>query len=320
MGSENLKVVQYLVDTRKLWPGAAKTSQLEDVASDALELLPREERDKVLKYYFVADAKMSLVSHLLKHWVVARYAGVPWAETKLTRDERTKPVYVDAGRQPVVFNVSHQAGLVALVAAYYDRDQIPNPNADGGPNVVVDVGVDVVCTSERRDRDHRTVRADGWTAFVDMHAEVFGTREVAFLKSGDLPLAREEGEEQVVDSKLRFFYTLWCLREAYVKMTGAALLAPWLKDLNFLRFRPPAPGREGGDGAAPGEDEMITTHEILFKGQEVDDVNVCIRSIGPDYMVCTAIRTPERKEDALGIHLGPFEYLSLEEILDVAKV
>ncbi|KAK7756556.1 hypothetical protein SLS62_001392 [Diatrype stigma] len=332
MGSENLKVVQYLVDTRKLWPGAAKTAQLEHEASRALRVLPQEERDKVLKYYFVADAKMSLVSHLLKHWAVARYGGVPWAEARITRDARTKPVYVDsAGRQPVAFNVSHQAGLVALVAAYgYECGE------GGGPPI--DVGVDVVCTSERRERDHRMVRADGWAGFVDMHAEVFGLREADYLKGGDFattaaaaaatpPQPRDNG--LVVDSKLRHFYTLWCLREAYVKMTGEALLAPWLKDLNFMRFKAPAPGRaedsngdgSGGGRAIPpaGEDEAVTTHEILFHGKELDDANVCIRSLGPDYMVCTAVRTPRRKEIALGLDLRSYEFLSIEDILGVAE-
>lgn len=270
---------------------------------------------------------MSLVSHLLKHWVVARYAGVPWAETRMTRDSRTKPVYVDgAGQQPVAFNVSHQAGLVALVAAYghgtYEGERPP-----------VDVGIDVVCTGERRDRDHRMIRAEGWASFVDMHAEVFGLREAGYLKGGDLlstqpglpPLARDE---QIVDFKLRHFYTLWCLREAYVKMTGEALLAPWLKDLNFLRFRVPAPGQQvDGDGsgvgvgvvAPAGQDEAITTHEILFQGTKANDANVCIRSLGPDYMVCTAVRTLLRKEEALGLDLRSYEYLSLEDILAVAE-
>ena len=282
-------------------------------------MLPQEERDKVLKYYFVADAKMSLVSHLLKHWAVARHAGVPWSETHMTRDARTKPVYVaDAasGRQPVAFNVSHQAGLVALVVAFL---------GDAGADAAnLDVGIDVVCTGERRDRDHRAVRTEGWASFVDMHAEVFGRREAAYLKGGDLLATQPPARgEQLVDLKLRHFYTLWCLREAYVKMTGDALLAPWLGDLNFMRFRAPAPGAGGDDGLGgrgpPAEGEAIATHEILFKGEPVTDANVCIRSLGPEYMVCTAVRTPLRKEDALGLDLGSYEFLSIEDILAVAE-
>ena len=39
MGSEHkVKVAQYLVDTRKLWPGATKTKQLEDEVGFILPL------------------------------------------------------------------------------------------------------------------------------------------------------------------------------------------------------------------------------------------------------------------------------------------
>ncbi|KAI1089343.1 phosphopantetheinyl transferase [Rostrohypoxylon terebratum] len=313
MGSDNVQVIQYLVDTRPLWPKATKTKDLENEASRALALLTEEERTKVLRYYFVADAKMSLASQLLKHWVVAKYAGVRWWDTRLSRDEKTKPVYVDpdTGAQPVAFNVSHQAGLVALVA-------VAGYNGEGR----AEIGTDVVCTSERRTRDHRVIDTEGWAKFVDMHADVFGRGEARYLK-GDLlaalpglpPLAR--GEE-IVDFKLRAFYTLWCLREAYVKMTGDALLAPWLRDLEFKRFRAPKAGMEGEDEEEEGEG-VVTDHEVLFRGEKVTDANICLRSLGEDYMTCTAVRTPERKEDALGWKLGPFEFLEMETVLSDAE-
>ncbi|KAI1211953.1 phosphopantetheinyl transferase [Annulohypoxylon truncatum] len=337
MGSGNVQVIQYLVDTRPLWPKATKTKDLENEASRALALLTDEEKTKVLRYYFVADAKMSLASHLLKHWVVARYAGVSWWDTKLTRDEKTKPVYVDptTGRQPVAFNVSHQAGLVALVAvAGYSASGEAEGEGRGGSEV--DIGTDVVCTSERRTRDHRVIDTEGWAKFVDMHADVFGRSEARYLKGGDL-LSTQPGSlpslaraQEIVDFKLRCFYALWCLREAYVKMTGDALLAPWLKDLEFRRFRAPAPGTRdgfGGDGGDGGdgdgdegrEQEVITDHEVLFRGERVTDVNICLRSLGEDYMTCTAVRTPARKEDALGWKLGPFAFLDMETVLGDAE-
>lgn len=280
-----------------------------------MALLNDEEKKAVLRYYFVADAKMSLTSHLLKHWVVSKYAGIPWWDTKLTRDEKTKPVYVDpaTGKQPVAFNVSHQCGVVTLVAV-------------SGYDGQVDVGTDVVCTSERRTRDHRVINTEGWGKFVDMHADVFGRSEAAYLKSdllgtqAGLPnLARGEA---TVDFKLRCFYTLWCLREAYVKMTGEALLAPWLKDLEFKRFRAPQPGKgfvQLPDGELVGTQEIIKEHEILFRGAKVTDANICLRSLGPDYMTCSAIRTPQRKEDALSWDLGPYEFLTMDQILADAE-
>ncbi|KAI1379078.1 phosphopantetheinyl transferase [Hypoxylon crocopeplum] len=312
MGSGNVEVIQYLVDTRGLWPKATKTKDLENEASRALALLTPEEKTAVLRYYFVADAKMSLASHLLKHWVVSKYAGVPWRDTKLTRDPNGKPIFVDgaSGKQPVFFNVSHQAGLVALVAVAGYAGQ-------------VDVGTDVVCTSERRVRDHRVINTEGWGKFVDMHADVFGRSEAAYLKTDLLssqpgPPALARGEE-MVDFKLRGFYTLWCLREAYVKMTGEALLAPWLKDLEFRRFRAPQPGVgfvQLPDGEAV---EIVKEHEVLFHGKRVDDANICLRSLGPDYMTCSAVRTPAKKEDALGWDLGPYEFLTVDRIVEHAE-
>ncbi|KAF2965585.1 hypothetical protein GQX73_g7995 [Xylaria multiplex] len=313
MASSEVEVIQYLVDTRRLWPAATKTSDLETEASRPLSLLTQDERTRVLKYYFVADAKMALASHLLKHWVVSKYCGVPWWETKLSADTNGKPVFRDsAGRQPVVFNVSHQAGLVALVAVHgYDA-------ANAGDSSKVGIGVDIVCVNERQQRDHRMIRTDGWPKFVDMHADVFGRSEAAYLKTGLVALpayAALQTEEERRDYKLRAFYTLWCLREAYVKMTGEALLAEWLGDLIFRSFEPPRPGVAFAQSKDDDPKQIIRKHDVIFKGGKVDDANICIRSLGPDYMTCTAVRTPERKGDALGWELGPFEFLTVDEIV-----
>ncbi len=45
----------------------------------------------------------------------------------------------------------------------------------------------------------------------------------------------------VIEAKLRRFYTFWALKEAYVKMTGDALLADWLRVLEFRKVRAPRP-------------------------------------------------------------------------------
>ncbi|KAI1337178.1 phosphopantetheinyl transferase [Xylariaceae sp. FL0016] len=314
MATKTPQVIQYLVDTRKLWPAATKTKQLETYAARALKLLTPEEKTKVLKFFFVADAKLALLSHLLKHWVVSKYAGVPWSQTHLSADANKKPVYVDpaTGQQPVAFNVSHQAGIVSLVAvAAYG-------GGDGDKGLPAQVGTDMVCTSERRARDLRMIETEGWGRFVDMHADVFGTREAAYLRD-DGALVEGAGlrgleGEALTDGKLRVFYALWCLREAYVKMTGEALLAPWLHDLSFEGLKAPKPGREfrQSDGE---EDETIRTHNVVFKGSRVEDANICLRSLGPDYMTCSAVRTPGRKDDALGWELGPYEFLSVDEII-----
>ena len=322
-------------------------------ASRALALLAPADRAGVLRYFHVRDAKMAIASALLKRFAVARLAPSPpqsWSDILITRDARTKPVWVDpsvpdananagagAGADadadaeslrssPVSFNVTHQAGVVALVAAV-------------STTLRVHVGVDIVCTSERRDRDRGMAHADGWPAFVDAHADVFAPAEASYLKYQVLSavpgLASSAGTD-TLDAKLRAFYALWALREAFVKLTGDALLAEWLRELEFRRFRPPAPtpawdvpAREGdgGAGAGAGADDdgerygpqVIRRTEIRLRGKRVDDVNLCLRSMGPDFMICTVVRTPDRPEVGLRLRLGPYEVLNLEDVLTFAE-
>ncbi|KAG7101548.1 hypothetical protein HYQ45_008775 [Verticillium longisporum] len=316
-------LVQWILDTRTLWPEATRTKDLEHAASRALALLTPDERAGVLRFYHVRDAKLSLGSHLLKRHAIARFCGVPWSRAVPTRDTPTaKPTWRDpAGREPLRFNVSHQAGLVALIAVHDDQD----PGA-----LEVDVGVDVVCTSERRVRDRATIAAEGWPHFVDVHADVFSPREVAYLQHGIMaPVHQLPGRpgggasaDEVADFQLRCFYALWCLREAYVKMTGEALLAPWLRDLEFRGFRAPAAasGKEGGRlNVDEAEGTAVRQHEIYLEGKKVEDANVCLKSVGPDYMVCAAVRTPGRKGEGLALRLGDFELVRLEELIAFAE-
>ncbi|KAK4239748.1 hypothetical protein C8A03DRAFT_13895 [Achaetomium macrosporum] len=335
--TEQPTLAQWILDTRAWFPEVSATQQLETHASRAFSLLPPSSRTAILRYYHPRDAKMALASALLKHYAVARLSHTSWSQLlaannpdgAFTRDARTKPVYIDpaTGTQPVAFNVSHQAGIVAIiaVAGYH-----PPSTGEAQAEVGVEVGVDVVCTSERRARDHAMIARDGWPAFVDMHGDVFAPGEVRYLKhrvlstAAGLVPASAPTAEQVVDGKLRAFYALWALREAYVKLTGEALLAEWLRELEFVDFRPPRPTAawevpaQEGDGERE-DAEVIRRVDIRFKGEKVEDVNMCLRSMGPDYMIATAVRTPGRKEDGLGWSLGPYELLSLEEVLDFAE-
>jgi 4'-phosphopantetheinyl transferase len=292
--------------------------------------LSDEERAGVLKYFHVRDAKMALASQLLKHLVVARCghtkgsAPVPWRKTVLSRDAHGKPVYYSNGdgggddgskTQPVVFNVSHQAGLVVLVAAYGGDDP-------GGMNGI-QVGIDVVSPTERRTRDLQMIAdadaaspASGWPHFVDVHSDVLARSEVSYLEA----LATHDNDGCNDDERLRAFYALWCLREAYVKMTGEALLAKWLGDLEFKEFQvPKAPGPDKGKGSLH-QGDMVTEHDIRFRGSAVGDkANVCLRSVGTDYMVCTAVRSTPT-ETALALPTtDAFEVLQMDDILDFVE-
>lgn len=331
-------------------------------AARILAVLPLDAWDKVSKYVFPRDAKMALASRLLKHYAIAKLSVNPahtWSQlladpSAFTSDARTKPIYIDpaTGMQPVSFNVTHQAGVVAIVAAANRprRPRPPSSHSSAGKasddDAPIEVGVDIVCTSERRPRDQDLISRAGWAHFLDMHKDALAPGEVRYLQYrvlstapglvADAALAHPSGgggggptPEQVADGKLRAFYALWALREAYIKLSGEALLAPWLTELEFVNFRPPRPTAswdvaadegEKGDGGLDGEDsQVIRSSEMRLRGEKVEDVNMCLRSIGPDFMIATAVRTPSNPAEALGWRLGPYEVLSLDEVLRFAE-
>ncbi|KAF4985732.1 hypothetical protein FGRMN_11113 [Fusarium graminum] len=274
-------VIQWVIDTRPLWPSALKTKDLISSASRALSLLTTEEQSSVLRYYHVRDAKLALASALLKRYVISRFCHIPWSQAKTTRDSRTKPVFLlPNGHEPLIFNVSHQAGLAVLLAVH----QPPKGLA---------VGVDVVCPPERRSRDLRSLEDEGWVSFVDMHADVFGAGEVSSLKN-----MRPGSPVHEQDRALRYFYALWCLREAYVKMTGDALLASWLKDLEMREFAPP--------------EDMQRPQQAWLRGTRVEGVDIRLMPFLDEYMISTAIKNGHNGEI---VETGEFQNLDMEEVL-----
>lgn len=261
-------------------------------AARAMALLTDDEQAEVLRYYFVKDAKLALGSRLIKRLAITRFCPqVAWAAANMTRDERTKPVFrLPDGSQPVLFNVSHQAGLVVLFGVAH-----PLPGTA--------VGVDVVCAGERRDRDHKMILKDGWPVYVDIHGDVMSHADVARLKNlGPV----KPGSEKEMDRLLEYFYALWCLREAYVKMTGDALLASWLGELEMRYFAPP--GQMGPEG---------NPLEVWFRGDKVQDVAVQLEPLLDEFMTCTVVRT--RRGDEKGLEVGEFECLNLGDMLDSAE-
>ncbi len=265
-----------------------------------MDLLLESERAGVLRYYHVRDAKMALGSALLKRLVIARHTpGLAWDAATAVRDGHTKPVFhhpAGSPHQPLLFNVSHQAGLVAVLATH------------GAPDGT-QVGIDVVCPGERRARDLEAIRADGWAKYVDMHDSVLSPVEARRLRALPVPAGAAGTSAAAADRKLAYFYTLWCLREAYVKMTGEALLASWLGDLEMRDFAPPGETRENGGGLA-----------VFFGpagGTRVTDVDLRIEwFLGKEYMISTSVRNPD---PSVPLPLGRFELLNLDTILRQAE-
>ena len=214
----------------------------------------------------------------------------------------------------------------------------------------IEVGTDVVCWNERLLQDYANIDQDGFFKWVDIHADVFAATELSHIKlapvdidaaphgfvpggygrdaisrcqwrNQSLEVAADKGCEastiyvssnEIIDKKLRRFYAHWCLREAYIKMTGEALLAPWLKDLEILDVRAPNASEraEDDEGLTAGETE--SQFKVSFKGKAVTNVSMEIVALGTNYMVGGAIR-PARKVERLQLKLGKWELLDLEE-------
>lgn len=91
-------------------------------------------------------------------------------------------------------------------------------------------------------------------------------------------------EADAVKAGLRLFYTYWALKEAYIKMTGEALLAPWLRELEFTDVVAPGPVPESGWS------KPYTGVRTWLHGKEVQDVRVEVEAFEADYLVATAAR------------------------------
>ena len=285
---------------------------------------------------------MSLASHLLKHLVITKHCNVPWSKSMISRDQHGKPCFIPNGTESeqvrIDFNVSHQAGIVSLIAVI-------------GFMGNVDVGTDLVCANERIVQDYAHIDKEGFFDWVDIHSEVFAESETNHMKlspvqlnlrapqaktSGygrdaisrcqwrngkiNIAVVDEDGLErtlqissnEVIDLKLRRFYAMWCLREAYVKMTGEALLAPWLQQLEISDVEAPAAKEGIQDPESLEEGEIITEFRIDFRGKLVTNVMMELSALGSDFMVAGSVMVPTR-EDHPDVKMGKWEQLDLEK-------
>jgi 4'-phosphopantetheinyl transferase len=291
---------------------------------------------------------MSLASHLLKHLIISKYAPTSWPQSTISRDIHGKPCYLP--RTPseprMDFNVSHQAGIVSLIAVV----------GIGGRDKI-EVGTDVVCWDERLVQDYANIDKEGFFKWVDIHADVFAESELSYMRLSPVdidlapngliaggygrdkisrcqwrneilkivvPLGDGDGtvgvlSNDIIDKKLRRFYACWCLREAYIKMTGEALLAPWLKELEISDVKGPAVIKMIEDQKSLKEGETERHFTIHFKGKPVTNVLMELVALGKGYMVGSAIR-PADKVKELHLELGKWEHLDLEkDVLNFAE-
>ena len=289
------EVFRWLLNVKDLWPeldvsGESTTSTKEWGSSQDVEptlnLLPPAEKAKVLRFHFIRDAKLCLGSFLLKHHAIAFVCHVPWADTVISEDENRKPCYkpTDPEGTNLEFNVSHHGTLVALV---------------GCTDQKIKMGVDIV--QMNFEKDYAAVSSDkgGFPGWVKTYESVFPDREVAEIGDYTPPVALDVRGE--IKGKLRHFYAHWCLKEAYVKMTGEALLASWLKDLEFRNVLVPLPASQPrSEETIEDMGEITSDVEVLFSDSRVTNVKMELQAYGENYMIATAVADPS-------IPLPPFQ-------------
>jgi 4'-phosphopantetheinyl transferase len=219
----------------------------------------------------------------------------------------------------------------------------------------VSVGTDVVCWNERSKFDYVHIEKNGLFDWIEMHADVFANAEIQHMKSGPLKLNIENTtvestaddaiskcekrggtvsvtikgrneqritrveQDLIVDAKLRRFHAMWCLREAYVKMTGDALVAPWLKELEILAVQAPEAAAETIREDSLEQGEVVKDFPIFFKGEKVIDVAMEVSAIGQNFMIGGAVRRPVGVDD-FAVRLGRWEELRLGDILAFAEL
>lgn len=328
------EITCWLLDTRSLWPGQNIWSA--PGAAEAMALVSMAEQKTISTKMFIQDARMSLGSALLKRLFISKTLDIPWKDVGLARKgdpKHGKPCAVDVVGRPIEgidFNVSHQAGLVALIGwngkkrhRYHPNGGIEgyiSPSTNFEPDVMV--GVDIVCVNERD--DYRTIDAEGLDGWVDIYDFVFsdeerwsmkydvdyitlldgtilgrdeiGRHDRCITRNKQIALTTPTGQDVkfnsdlLVDAKLRRFYTYFCYKEAYIKLAGEALLAPWLKQLEFFNVRSPKPGTVARCSTIGQWGEEVDDVEVHMNGQEVSDVKMKIQSYEESFMISTAIQ------------------------------
>ncbi|KAL8824295.1 MAG: hypothetical protein Q9191_005151 [Dirinaria sp. TL-2023a] len=274
------QVFRWLLDVQHLWPsplgdshrtGATAQWGNTHAAKEALDFLPLNEREKALRFFAPRDAKLSLASSLLKHRAIVRACRVPWSAAIVGQDANRKPCFIPSiqGTPKVEFNVSHHGTLVALVGCAGDNCKL---------------GVDIVHIDWAK--DYPSVLKNGFPKWARIFESVYSEREMRDIIGYQ---TGEREQEADISGKLRHFYAHWCLKEAYVKMNGEALVASWVQELEFRNVKVPLPlSRTPSSDCAGLWGQTYNDAEIWLRGVRVADVQLELQAYGEDYLIATA--------------------------------
>lgn len=293
-------LTRWYIDTRPLDTSPASSrSTSPSTPLPLIHTLQPTDQDSIRRYHFLPDRLMSLGSALLKTLYVHRTLRIPWSEITISRTPapHKRPCYLppeDPNGPSVEFNVSHQAGLVALVGCpKFVGTSVASDAAvkDGQPRL----GVDITCANESTRKQNAITTTSELIAWIDIFAEVFSDAEIAAMKAPlehrDSATVTTTAEEEEIRLKLRRFYSYWALKEAYIKMVGEGLIAPWLKELEFRGVSAPEPGRLEGEW---GPEEVF---EGTWLGKRrVEDVQMRLMGFEDGFIVATAARGVEIEE------------------------
>ncbi|KAL2848848.1 hypothetical protein BJY01DRAFT_262518 [Aspergillus pseudoustus] len=314
----NPSLTRWYIDTRSL---TSTTNSL-----PLLETLRENDQTAVKKFYHLKDRHMSLASAFLKYLFIHRTCRVPWSEISISRtpDPHRRPCFIPPARNgdnsggeggvpipEIEFNVSHQASMVAIVGTTI---QPPSSSSERGEEgwKKPEVGVDITCVNERQNRSGEGRSLIALRNYIDIFSDVFSAREMEDMRSLTGASAEvRSSEDRLVDYGYRLFYTYWALKEAYIKMTGEALLAPWLRELEFSNVV--APGVESGEGVFGEPYTGVRT--TLYK-EPVEDVRLEVIALEKDFLFATAARGGSIGSGSAGGHEDtwlPFEKLDIEQ-------
>lgn len=314
--SSNIDPKLHDLPTLSRWYIDSRNWEARGLELPLLETLRPAEQEAVKRYYHAADRRMSLASHLLKYLYIHHACDVPWKDIVFSRTAppEHRPYYDSPSSTKVEFNVSHQASMTILAGTIAPGPiQLEKLAAAGVSPLVPRLGIDITCVNERKPiKTFLELRE-----YVDIFSEVFSPSELndmrnpqlAFNRAGGVGLAKSfisaEGgkildEDGLVRFGLRLFYSYWALKEAYVKLTGEALLAPWLRELEFTNVVPPDPVN-----ASPApRTSMVSSPEtsqnshqwgppytgviVSKNGHRLKDIRIELVAFESDYIVATA--------------------------------
>ncbi|KAF7713110.1 4'-phosphopantetheinyl transferase [Penicillium ucsense] len=288
-------LVRWFIDSRQ-WEAEGLDLPLIDAFSPT-------EQEAVKRYHFASDRRMSLASQLLKYLFVHHACGVPWDQIVLSRTPKPegRPYYASKSDTQVEFNVSHQASLTILagVIAPSQEQLAKQASFQGAVPMPPRIGIDITCVNERR---KPITTGTDYSEFISAFTSVFSRQEMGQIQEPFLTLRRarqlgladafpRDDEATMINYGLRIFFSYWALKEAYLKMTGEALLAEWLQELEFSNvIPPPVPATSPPQGStAPGHwgtpysDIKVSKHGKLIEG-----VRLQLEAFGADYIIATA--------------------------------